>query len=49
MRLTGREPINDITGGQSKEDVVFGAGSILHNSQENSIIWGSGFMWEMKQ
>lgn len=45
MRLTGREPINDITGGQSKEDVVFGAGSILHNSKVNSIIWGSGFMW----
>lgn len=40
-----KKPILDINGGIKKEDVVFGAGSILISSRRNSIIWGTGFMF----
>ena len=40
-----KKPILDIKGGLEKKDVVFGAGSILRNSRDNSIIWGTGFMF----
>jgi pyruvyltransferase len=40
-----KKPILDIKGGLEKKDVVFGAGSILRNSRNNSIIWGTGFMF----
>jgi pyruvyltransferase len=40
-----KRPIIDLKGGKNKEDVVFGAGSILNNSRNNSIIWGTGFMY----
>ena len=39
-----KNPILDINGGKNKEDVIFGSGSILKNSRNNSIIWGSGFI-----
>lgn len=35
----------DINGGKEKKDVVFGAGSILNKAKNNSIIWGTGFMF----
>ena len=40
------KPILNINGGENKEDVIFGAGSILTNAKNNSIIWGSGFMFD---
>ena len=39
------EPILDINGGEKKNDVVIGAGSILNSAKNNSIIWGTGFMF----
>lgn len=38
------EPILDLNGGL-KNDVVIGAGSILKYARNNSIIWGTGFMY----
>ena len=38
------KPILDIKGGSKRENVVFGAGSILTSARSNSIIWGTGFM-----
>lgn len=38
-------PILDINGGEQKNDVVIGAGSILNSAKNNSIIWGTGFIF----
>jgi pyruvyltransferase len=40
-----KKPVLDMTGGKNKEDVVIGAGSILSSARNNSIIWGTGFMF----
>ena len=40
-----KKPILDINGGKNKEDVVVGAGSILHSCLDTSVIWGTGFMF----
>jgi len=42
--LFSKKPILNIDGGRNKEDVIFGCGSILESSRNNSIIWGSGFI-----
>ena len=39
------KPILDINGGEDKNDVIFGSGSILVSAKTNSIIWGTGFMF----
>jgi pyruvyltransferase len=39
------EPILDINGGPKRNDVVIGSGSILSYARNNSIIWGTGFMF----
>lgn len=41
----GKNLIRDIKGGKKKETVLFGAGSILSKARNNSIVWGSGFMF----
>ena len=44
-KLTNKTPILDNKGGKNREDVVIGAGSILGSAKNNSIIWGTGFMF----
>ena len=39
------KPILDLAGGPKKNDVVLGCGSILRQARNNSIIWGTGFMF----
>nr|QFG74760.1 MAG: hypothetical protein [Megaviridae environmental sample] len=39
------KPILDNNGGEEKEDVVIGTSSILASARNNSIIWGTGFMF----
>jgi hypothetical protein len=46
IKRTGKKPINDIKGGNDNSNVVFGAGSILNQARNNSIIWGSGIMFQ---
>jgi pyruvyltransferase len=45
QKMTNKNPIRDISGGQNKENVVFGAGSILSQCTNNSVIWGTGLMF----
>lgn len=40
-----KDAILDINGGSKKEKVIIGAGSILGSCKNNSIIWGTGFMF----
>ncbi len=46
IKKTGTKPINDINGGTNKSAVIFGAGSILNQCRSNTIVWGSGIMFE---
>jgi len=40
------QPILDINGGSKNEDVIIGAGTILKDCKNNSIIWGTGLSSE---
>lgn len=44
-KKTGLTPICDINGGPKHEDVILGAGSIMSVARNNSIIWGTGIMF----
>ena len=43
-KLTGIEPINHIP--DVSKDVVFGVGSIMDNVSTNTIVWGTGIMFQ---
>lgn len=40
-----KDAILDINGGLNKKEVIIGAGSILGACKNNSVIWGTGFMF----
>ena len=44
-RLFNKKPILNINGGKDKKDVIIGSGSVLNVAKNNSIIWGTGFMF----